>query len=63
MKVDGVKRTRVHWEKGEVWVEYDPARASPVQIVEALDRSGVFRVARVEDLVPPRPAGGAAGGK
>lgn len=50
MKLDGVKKADVNWEKGEVIVEYDPNKVTTSQMVQAVNESGVFKVKAVENL-------------
>jgi len=54
MKLEGVKKADVNWEKGEVVVEYDPRRATIAQILQAVNQSGVFKVKGAEDLSKAR---------
>lgn len=50
MKLEGVKKADVDWQKGEVVVEYDPSKATTSQMVKAINDSGVFKVKGVDDL-------------
>lgn len=50
MKLDGVKRADVAWERGQVVVEYDPRMVTSSQMARAINDSGVFKVKAVEDL-------------
>ena len=62
MKLEGVKKADVDWQKGEVVVEYDPSKATTSQMVKAINDSGVFKVKAAED-VSGRIGGRGEGGK
>jgi len=63
MKLEGVKKADVNWEKGEVVVEYDPSKVRTSQMVKAVNESGVFKVKAVEDLSVQKPSRGQGGKK
>ena len=50
IKLDGVKKADVNWEKGEVVVEYDPLKVTTSQMIKAVNQSGVFKVKAAENL-------------
>ena len=50
MKLEGVKKVDVDWQKGEVVVEYDLSKATTSQMVKAINDSGVFKVKTAEEL-------------
>lgn len=58
-KLEGVKKADVDWKKGEVVVEYDPRKVTTLQMAEAVNQSGVFKVKSVED--PSREKSGRRG--
>lgn len=61
MKLEGVKKADVNWEKGEVVVEYDPLKVTTSQMVQAVNQSGVFKVKSVGDFSGKRGVQGGAG--
>ena len=61
MKLEGVKKADVDWQKGEVVVHYDPAKVTPSEMTKAVNESGVFKVKAVEDLSVQKPSQGQGG--
>ena len=55
MKLEGVKKVDVDWQKGDVIVDYDPVKVTTLQMVKAVNQSGVFKVKAVEDLSEEKP--------
>ena len=47
LKVNGVKKADVDWEKGEARVLYDPVKAHVEQLVQAVVKAG-FKVKSVQ---------------
>lgn len=45
-KVDGVKKAEVRWEQGQAFVEFDPAKVTPEQLIAATEKVG-FRASVV----------------
>ena len=61
MKLEGVKKADVDWQKGEAVVEYDPRKVTTSQMVKAVNESGVFKVKSVEELSGEKRGHGVGG--
>lgn len=43
MKVDGVKEAKADYKKDWAWARYDPAKVTPEQLVEAINKNTSFK--------------------